>query len=250
MKLEIFLLISTVACFDDPGVVLMDCIDGGDSVNTCSERAIETIIDSVETGIPELGLPPMDPMSLEQLDFRFFNLSLEVSNISQTGFKNFKLEKSVVDKDSRAWHVEMSIPRSDAVGVYKMTGTLPPNIDLGTSSGDQRFSMDNAYAIVDMKLGRNGSKIEIVEMDLLLKLEDMHVEMDCLFPRRNGKCCPRKYLKSCNTILAKTVLRFINKDGKNFVEQFQPEISRKIRPILENYFSKAIASTDATYLIN
>jgi len=67
--------------------------------------------------------------------------------------------------------------------------------------------MDNAYAIVDMKLGRNGSKIEIVEMDLLLKLEDMHVEMDCLFPRRNGKCCPRKYLKSCNTILAKTVLR-------------------------------------------
>jgi len=101
MKLEIFLLISTVACFDDPGVVLMDCIDGGDSVNTCSERAIETIIDSVETGIPELGLPPMDPMSLEQLDFRFFNLSLEVSNISQTGFKNFKLEKSVVDKDSR-----------------------------------------------------------------------------------------------------------------------------------------------------
>ena len=49
-----------------------------------------------------------------------------------------------------------------------------------------------------MKLGKNGSKIEvnellsimdilsvfqIVEMDLLLKVEDMHVEMECLFPR-------------------------------------------------------------------
>ena len=60
--------------------------------------------------------------------------------------------------------------------------------------------MDNSYAIVDMKLGRKGAKIEvnyrllrfrfdkspfqIVDMDLLLKLEDMHVEMDCLFPRR------------------------------------------------------------------
>merc|ERR1711971_1457702 len=145
MKLEIFLLISTVACFDDPVVVLMKCIDGGDSVNTCSERAIETLIDSVETGIPELGLPPMDPMKLEQLNFRFFNLSLEVSNISQTGFKNLKLEKSVVDRDTRTWHVEMSLPRADSVGVYKMSGSLPPNIDLGTSSGPQRFSADDAY---------------------------------------------------------------------------------------------------------
>ena len=71
------------------------------TISQLSFRAIETLIDSVETGIPELGLPPMDPMKLEQLDFRFFNLSLEVSNISQTGFKNLKLEKSVVDRDSR-----------------------------------------------------------------------------------------------------------------------------------------------------
>ena len=64
-------------------------------------RAIETIIDSVETGIPELNLPPMDPMNLEKLDFRFLNLSLDISNINQTGFKNLKLEKSEVDKDAR-----------------------------------------------------------------------------------------------------------------------------------------------------
>ena len=64
-------------------------------------RAIEKLIETVETGIPELELPPMDPMNLEKLDFKFFNLSLEVSNISQTGFKNLKLEKSLVNKDAR-----------------------------------------------------------------------------------------------------------------------------------------------------
>ena len=32
--------------------------------------------------------------------------------------------------------------------------------------------------------------------------------------------------------------RFINKDGKKFVEQFQPEISRKTLPILQNYISR------------
>ena len=61
-----------------------------------------------------------------------------------------------------------------------------------------RFSADDAYAITNMKLGKNGSKIEvnerlsimdilsvfqIVEMDLLINLEDMHLEMECLFPK-------------------------------------------------------------------
>ena len=59
------------------------------------------MIETVETGIPQLGLPPMDPMDIEKLDFKFLNLSLELSDVSQKGFKNLKLEKSVVDKDAR-----------------------------------------------------------------------------------------------------------------------------------------------------
>ena len=59
------------------------------------------MIETVETGIPQLGLPPMDPMDIEQLDFKFLNLSLELSDVSQRGFKNLKIEKSEVDKDAR-----------------------------------------------------------------------------------------------------------------------------------------------------
>ena len=55
----------------------------------------------METGIPELSLPPMDPMSLEQLDFRFFDLTLAFTDIYMKGFKNLTLEKSEVDKDAR-----------------------------------------------------------------------------------------------------------------------------------------------------
>ena len=59
------------------------------------------MLDTVETGIPQLGLPPMDPMDIEKLDFKFLNLSLELSDVSQKGFKNLKLEKSEVDSDAR-----------------------------------------------------------------------------------------------------------------------------------------------------
>ena len=60
------------------------------------------------------------------------------------------------------------------------------------------------------------------------------------------------------------MFRFINRDGKNFVKEFQPQISAKIGVILKDYFNKyvnvlfifntvsphrAIASTEASYLI-
>ena len=72
--------------------------------------------------------------------------------------------------------MELSLPRVDAVGFYKMTGTVPPNLDLGSSEGDERFSWfsqqihflflfrfsaDRLYAISNIKLGKKGSKIEV-----------------------------------------------------------------------------------------
>ena len=36
----------------------------------------------------------------------------------------------------------------------------------------------------------------------------------------------------------KSFFRFINRDGKNFVDRFQPEIAKQIRKILLGYFKK------------
>ena len=91
--------------------------------------------------------------------------------------------------------------------VYKLYGTIPPNLDLGTSTGDVRIKADQVDLTVEMDLGvYDGDKLEANTFDLNLALDDINVEMECLFPR-NGRCCPRKFLKSCNSILAKTVLR-------------------------------------------
>ena len=94
----------------------------------------------METGIPQLDLPPLDPINIQQIDFRFFNLTIEFHNVFMEGFKKFKLEKSEVDKDEGTWKVELSLPRVDAVGTYKMSGTIPPNLDLGSSNGDERLN--------------------------------------------------------------------------------------------------------------
>ena len=62
----------------------------------------------METGIAELSLPPLDPIHIQHLDFRFFNLTLDFNDVYMQGFKNFKLEKSQVDKDAR-WYILVSV---------------------------------------------------------------------------------------------------------------------------------------------
>jgi len=90
------------------------------------------------TGIPELGMPPLDPIHLELIDFKFFNMTIEFVDVDMEGFKTFTLEKSTVDRTGRSWDIELSIPRVEAEGVYRMSGSIPPNLDLGFSTGDER----------------------------------------------------------------------------------------------------------------
>ena len=55
----------------------------------------------METGIPELEVPSMDPIHIELIDFKIFNLTIEFLDVYMRGFKHFTLEKSSVDKEER-----------------------------------------------------------------------------------------------------------------------------------------------------
>jgi hypothetical protein len=135
-------------------------------------------------------------------------------------------------------------------GSYQLFGIIPPGLDLGRSTGAERLQGQNVDLVIEMKLGkRAGDKILVTDFDMKLDLEDINLELECLFPK-NGKCCPRKHLKSCNASLTKVVLRFINKDGKKFIEEFQPEIARKAGAILKDYLNKAIVNLDAKHMID
>ena len=130
------------------------------------------------------------------------------------------------------------LPALNSSAVYKLYGTIPPNLDLGTSTGDIRLSANKVDMTIEMDLGtRDDGNLEAKTFNLNLDLDDINVEMECLFPKNNGRCCPRKFLRSCKPILAKTVLRFINNDGKKFIKDFQPEIARQTGAILKDYMN-------------
>merc|ERR1719427_1154712 len=185
----------------------------------------------METGVPELDLPPIDPMSINQIGFTFWNVTAEFADTKLSGFKNFKMKYSKVDKQKRTWSIGISLPKINTVGTYQLYGSIPPNLDLGRSTGDERLEGKNVDLTIELKLD----------------LDDIDLELECLFPKE-GKCCPRKYLKSCNPGLARIVLKFINQK-RNFVKNFQPGITTKMAEILRDYLNKALVNLDAKYVI-
>jgi len=239
-----------ISCYIDPGIELMKCVDDGEDIDQCAFKTFDVMRTVMEVGVPELGIPVLEPVHLGVIDFKFYNLTVKFLDINMKGFKTFQLQKSRLNKDKRTWEVSALLPTMAASGTYQMYGTIPPNIDLGHSAGDQRFSADKVFVNCTLILNTNPTGDGVIVQDILINvdLEGINLEMECLFPR-NGKCCPKKYLKSCNTILTKTILRFINTDGRRFVKDFQKEISEKVKYIIIDHLNNAISSVKAKYLV-
>jgi len=235
----------------DPSIKLKSCLESAD-ISECSKNVIEDFRPIMETGIPELNLPPLDPLLIDEINFKFFEAHIDFTNVVFRGFKNNAIKLNTIDKEKRTWKVVMELPKFFANGTYALYGTIPPNLDLDKSSGDGKLTGAKVVLTINMKLGVRDdgeNKMEVTDFDLNIKLEDIKAELECLFPK-NGRCCPRKFLKSCNEILAKTVLRFVNRDGKNFIKNFQPQITKNLGPILKNYVNTATRNIDASDVIN
>ena len=49
--------------------------------------------------MPELAIPPVDPMVVDKIAFNFWNVTAEFLNTTLRGFKQFSTRYSRIDKD-------------------------------------------------------------------------------------------------------------------------------------------------------
>ena len=64
-------------------------------------RIIEDFKPIMPTGVPELNLPPMDPLSVDLIDFKFFDATVEFRNSILVGFQKMNVKYSRVDPVER-----------------------------------------------------------------------------------------------------------------------------------------------------
>jgi len=240
------------ATFKDPGLEFAKCVDQGTELDTCAENTMNGIRPIMSTGIPELNPPvlPMDPMAIDKIPFTFATVQLEFLDLDIRGFQQFDLRKSHVDKDTREWNVVLFVPELKVTGRYNLEGDFF-GVELGKSEGPETFNATEVIINATATLEDKNGKIHISKVDLLPKFSKIKIEMLCLFPDFDTKsCCKNKWKQSCSPTLAKTIHKFINKDGEKFVEQFLPEISTKFGGIIQDLLNSALQNLESRYLIN
>ena len=55
----------------------------------------------MEVGVPEIGIPVLEPIKLGIIDFKFYNLTTQFIDITMKGFKTFQVLDSQLNKSKR-----------------------------------------------------------------------------------------------------------------------------------------------------
>ena len=63
--------------------------------------AIEEFRPVIDTGIPSIGLQPLDPLTVDAISFKFFDATVEFNNVVFKGFKKMIINYSKVDPIKR-----------------------------------------------------------------------------------------------------------------------------------------------------
>ena len=101
-------------------------------------RILEDFRSVMDTGVPELSLPSMDPLMVDHMEFKLFDATVEFNDFILSGFQDMIVQSSEIDSDKKTWTVKLSLPKYSATTNYALYGTIPPNLDLDRSSGPGR----------------------------------------------------------------------------------------------------------------
>ena len=55
----------------------------------------------MESGVPELNLPPLDPLAVDHITFKFFDATVEFNEVLFMGFKENIVKYSRIDPDEK-----------------------------------------------------------------------------------------------------------------------------------------------------
>jgi len=246
-----FILVLREAAKADPASELALCMDNGGEINECLKITMAALKQFMSTGIPEAGLPPLDPMRLDNVELNLAGAVVSFNNVTAIGLSNHEARNVQYDRNTRTMMMTLALPKLTTSGEYVLKGKVL-NIEGLDSKGPYQNEYSGVSVQGEAEVEQNGNSIKIGDLNFRLKIDKINVHLECLFPKPNKNCCEDKDFRSCNPIFARTIHRIVNSNksgGNSFVDNFQDEISDKIGNISKVYLNRALENVNFKYFI-
>ncbi|KAK9297596.1 hypothetical protein QLX08_008745 [Tetragonisca angustula] len=144
-------------------------------------RIIEQIRGRMPYGIPELGIPSLEPYYLDELYINFDNsdignISIVLENLSLYNLSTFVVNKAKLSLIGPIFAANISVPEIHIEGFYNITGDIGNTVDL-QSAGPFKANVYDFQLYVSSLLGyRKGVYLKTFYMDFSLRSIDINLE--------------------------------------------------------------------------
>lgn len=104
------------------------CSRNDPNLDDCLRASVESIRPSLANGIPELLIPPLDPLEIPEINIKqnsgAIRLDSEYSNVIISGLSNFTIRDLHVDKTQHRFRIDLWFPMLQMKANYNINGKV------------------------------------------------------------------------------------------------------------------------------
>merc|ERR1711910_260125 len=126
-------LLIKAAVAANPAEDLQNCLQTNSVLDDCLKEIVVNMGGKYKAGVPELGLPALDPLVMPGIELNLGNSKVKFEDIVANGLSRFTVKSVNYDKASNSIKLSMVFDNMESTGKYTVTV-------LGTSSGPYNIS--------------------------------------------------------------------------------------------------------------
>jgi hypothetical protein len=227
------LVASTVRAvvLETPDYVL-PCNRSDPNINACIKRGFTHLRSYIAEGIPELSVPPMEPLVIGRLAMENGNGAVRVraafNNMTIRGGSNYTI--TWIKSDVPKYRIDMglSLPRIEATGKYEVTGNVL--LFPVRSKGEFWAAFYDVEAVTKIV----GKAITQEDGKQYMKTEKLLVD----FSVGKSRFRIRDYLNDGN-ILGEAMNQFLNQNADEIIKEMKPAASQTIARYCRDFLNAA-----------
>ncbi|XP_062122916.1 protein takeout [Drosophila sulfurigaster albostrigata] len=206
------------------------CYRDSPDLNTCARESFESLKPRLMNGIPELFIPPMEPLTVPEIkmdqDSGAIYLHSTYKNVKITGMSTHKLNELTIDPSQMKFVVAMTFPKLHLESEYNIKGKIMMMPMLG--DGHCFVDLTNIAMHTEMfgeEYTKNGATyLRIKDIKVKYDLQNVHMQLDNLF---NG-----------DKALGQRMNDFLNENWKSLAEEVRPLMTKVLVDILRASIDK------------
>ncbi|XP_075145850.1 protein takeout-like [Haematobia irritans] len=203
------------------------CRRSDPQLNKCARNSLNTLKDRLAYGIPELYIPPLEPLIIPEIkmnqDTGAVYLKSTYRNVELYGMSKFNVKSFNIDTNKMKFTTVMHFPSLTMNADYDIDGKIMMMPMVGTGQCNANFTdVTMTTVILGERQKKNGKTyLKVKDIDVNYKVDRVKIHLDNLF---NG-----------DKALGERMNEFLNENWDS--------LSEELRPLLEKALSRVVKTS-------